>query len=275
MVEWTHHGTGETGSRLAAGILLIVVTGVALGVAYNALQQQANPSKALAWVRKDVALKSLEELQGARPPAEGPTGGAGVAPAEPAVVSGGADGPPPTGQPPQPGGQIAAAATDPGAQPAPGPGAAAPAEKPVAVVALPVQTLKSADSPPAPPLPAIPDLKEPLDAKLTTVKQFFDARAAVIVDARTPEEYTEGHIQGAVSLPFDDVARDQSLLKRFAAGGKPVIVYCGGGDCELSRDLASLLIDAGHRKVLVYMGGYPEWQGAGYPTVKGAAGGAR
>jgi rhodanese-related sulfurtransferase len=107
------------------------------------------------------------------------------------------------------------------------------------------------------------------------VKQFFDARAAVIVDARTPGEYAEGHIQGAVSLPFDDVAHDESLLKRFDAGGKPVIVYCSGGDCELSKDLAGLLIGAGQRKVLVYMGGYPEWAGAGYPTAKGAAGEAR
>ena len=283
MSEQQTHAAGETGSRLIGSILLIVVTGIALGVAYNALQQQASPSRALAWVRRDAPLKSLEELQAALPAAEGPT--AGVAAASEPPSPGGAD---PGGEPPRspdPLAGAAGAAVDPTASKPSGQTGTKPAEKPAAKPAAPAPAsvapaavsaaAKPADAPPAPPLPVIPDLKEPLEVKLATVKQFFDARAAVIVDARTPEEYAAGHIQGAVSLPFDDVARDQSLLRRFDAGGKPTIVYCGGGDCELSRDLAGLLLDAGQKKMLVYMGGYPEWEQAGYPVGKGAAGGAK
>jgi rhodanese-related sulfurtransferase len=34
-------------------------------------------------------------------------------------------------------------------------------------------------------------------------------------------------------------------------------------------DLARVLIEAGKRRVLVYEGGYPEWQSAGYEIARG------
>jgi 3-mercaptopyruvate sulfurtransferase SseA len=36
-------------------------------------------------------------------------------------------------------------------------------------------------------------------------------------------------------------------------------------------NLAFALVQAGHKKVLVYMGGYPEWQDAGLPVERGTA----
>lgn len=125
------------------------------------------------------------------------------------------------------------------------------------------------------PLPEIPDLGRPLQMQLPAVKRFFDAGAAVIVDAREKEEYDAGHITGAVHLPYEQVITDPAKLEAFDPQGKPTIIYCGGGTCEVSMNLAYALIQAGKSRLLVFMGGYPEWEAAGYPITKGPAPGER
>ena len=115
-------------------------------------------------------------------------------------------------------------------------------------------------------LPQIPDLERPIHIQLAAVKQLFDAGALLLIDAREPEEYAAGHIPGALSMPYDEVSSEPERLESLAAGGKAIAVYCGGGACELSLNLAWDLISAGQKKVVVYMGGYPEWVAAGYPV---------
>ena len=119
-------------------------------------------------------------------------------------------------------------------------------------------------------LPQIPDLDRPIQIQLAAVKQLFDAGAVVLIDAREPEEYAEGHIPGALSMPYDEVSSEPERLESLAAGGNAIAVYCGGGACELSLNLAWDLISAGQKKVVVYMGGYPEWAAAGYPIEQGS-----
>lgn len=118
-------------------------------------------------------------------------------------------------------------------------------------------------------LPQIPEIDRPIEAGLSQVKRFFDAEAALFVDAREAEEYGEGHIRGAVSIPYDVAAGEPQLLESLDSRGGPIVVYCGGGACELSMNLAYELIYAGHRRVLIYTGGYPEWVEAGYPVASG------
>jgi rhodanese-related sulfurtransferase len=141
-----------------------------------------------------------------------------------------------------------------------------------------LDTLEAAKAGGAPPptaqaaadLPAIPDVGRPLQTDLSGTKKFFDAKAALFIDAREPEEYAAGHIPGAMSLPGDAAITDPAALEKIDSGGKPIVVYCGGGACELSMNLAFALVQAGHQKVLVYTGGFPEWQGAALPVETGA-----
>ncbi len=119
-------------------------------------------------------------------------------------------------------------------------------------------------------LPQIPDLDRPIQIQLAAVKQLFDAGGVVLIDAREPEEYDEGHIPGALSMPYDEVSSEPERLEQLDAGGKAIAVYCGGGACELSLTLAWDLISAGQTKVVVFMGGYPEWAAAGYPVEPGS-----
>jgi len=116
----------------------------------------------------------------------------------------------------------------------------------------------------------VPDVPRPLQIQISRVKQFFDAKEAVFVDARDASEYAQGHIPGAVNLPYDDVVTDPDRLGKFDPKGKPIIVYCGGGTCELSMNLGFALVSAGKKKVLVFMGGWPEWSASGFPVVTGA-----
>lgn len=123
-----------------------------------------------------------------------------------------------------------------------------------------------------PGLPEIPVLDRPIQMQLSVVKKFFDANGALFVDAREPYEFDEGHIPGAINLPFDVALSEPETLAALPVGGRPVIVYCGGGDCELSIKIAEELIFAGHGRVTYFQGGMPEWIENGYPVSSGEGG---
>jgi rhodanese-related sulfurtransferase len=107
----------------------------------------------------------------------------------------------------------------------------------------------------------------PLKVSLATVSRFVKAGAALLVNAREAQQFTEGHIPGAVSVPYDDAVRDPTLLGKLDPGERPIIVYCSGGTCESSLPLAEMLVrDFGPRRVLVYEGGFPEWAASGEPV---------
>ena len=46
-----------------------------------------------------------------------------------------------------------------------------------------------------------------------------------MIDVRTPDEYAESHIDGAINIPLDDIA---SRLDEISSA-EPVVVYCRSG----------------------------------------------
>jgi rhodanese-related sulfurtransferase len=107
---------------------------------------------------------------------------------------------------------------------------------------------------------------EPVD--LQTVRDNA-AAGALLVDARIEELYLEGHLAGSVSLPLDEIDSRLPEFRRLHPPQTPLIVYCNGYGCPDSFDLAVRLLQAGYLKVMVFEGGYPEWQAAGLPIVGG------
>ncbi len=135
--------------------------------------------------------------------------------------------------------------------------------------ALPAAVSSDPLAPPPMPqkaLPVIEDFGRPMEIGLQAVKQLHDADAALFIDAREDWEYAEGHIAGAIHLPYEQAITDPALLERVDPGDKPIIVYCGGGSCEISINVAWELLGVGKTHIAVYMGGFPEWQQAGYPV---------
>lgn len=57
---------------------------------------------------------------------------------------------------------------------------------------------------------------------------FNGVKPAAIVDVRTPEEFASGHVEGAVNIPYDQIAQGISTIKGLKKGS-PVLVYCRSG----------------------------------------------
>lgn len=92
---------------------------------------------------------------------------------------------------------------------------------------------------------------------------FLHSRGALFMDARRTSEYLKGHIKGARSFPVWEADIDQRV-KTFADASfdtnAPIVVYCSGGDCQDSHLLAQKLWGMFFNNVLIYTGGYPDWQ---------------
>lgn len=95
------------------------------------------------------------------------------------------------------------------------------------------------------------------------------AGGALLLDARPPEQYAEGHIPGAVSLPEEAVSERPEAALGLCEGAERVVVYCRGIDCDEAHLLARTLREAGVEGVRVFAGGIEEWKAAGRPVAKG------
>jgi rhodanese-related sulfurtransferase len=106
---------------------------------------------------------------------------------------------------------------------------------------------------------------------LEEAEDIWQTQVAVFIDARRNELYREGHVPRSLNLPANESARTlPSLVMTFAREGT-VVVYCEGGDCQSSLDLAKRLHEAGFRDIRVSTGGWDEWRAAGLPEEKSDA----
>jgi rhodanese-related sulfurtransferase len=78
---------------------------------------------------------------------------------------------------------------------------------------------------------------------------------AILVDVRPAEEYAAGHIDGARSIPIDELERRLAELPE----GREVIAYCRGPFCAYAHEAVRTLGRAGRRARRLEEG-WPEWQ---------------
>jgi rhodanese-related sulfurtransferase len=80
----------------------------------------------------------------------------------------------------------------------------------------------------------------------------------IIIDARRPNDYQKEHIENAINI-FPDDAEEIVVEKIFAlSDSKTIIVYCDGGNCDLSHHLGGYLKIFGY-KFFIFEGGWEEW----------------
>jgi phage shock protein E len=77
-----------------------------------------------------------------------------------------------------------------------------------------------------------------------------------LLDVRTPEEYAEGHIPGAVNIPLDEL--EQRLAEVPAAPDGELVVYCVSG--LRARTAMETLSGRGYTRLLGLEGGLPGWE---------------
>jgi rhodanese-related sulfurtransferase len=83
----------------------------------------------------------------------------------------------------------------------------------------------------------------------------------VLVDVRPREEFEAGHIEGARSIPIDELEQRMAELP----ADLEVVAYCRGPFCAYAHDAVRRLNNAGHRAQRLDIG-WPEWHLAGLPS---------
>lgn len=132
------------------------------------------------------------------------------------------------------------------------------------VAALILATLacdsKSSSPPPssAAQPPAEQDADAPLPDRDPALAHQLVAQGALLLDTRTPEEYAEGHIEGAVNIPHDQVADEIERIGELTGGdkSKPIVVYCRSG--RRSGMAKQTLAEHGYGRVS-NLGGMSAW----------------
>lgn len=85
-----------------------------------------------------------------------------------------------------------------------------------------------------------------------------------VLDIRTPGEFAEGHIAGAVNIDFKAPDFDEELAK--LDQNKTYLVHCGSGG-RSGMSLAKFR-ELGFKKIFHLNQGFMEWEAAGLPVEK-------
>jgi rhodanese-related sulfurtransferase len=110
------------------------------------------------------------------------------------------------------------------------------------------------------------DLKK---LKFITIEDLLEMEANEqdykLIEIQSEEKYKEGHIPGALNIPWNDLeTKAPELLNK-----KDLIVtYCAGYSCHASTNAAIKLTEMGYKNVLDYKGGKRGWLHAGLKLVK-------
>jgi rhodanese-related sulfurtransferase len=170
-------------------------------------------------------------------------------------------------------------AVESGPRPAPGgPGSGAVPPSPTTPASTPTEPFRPAAGAAAP-KPGEPGWMPTTKVALTgkpghlTLAEALDLhtfQVATFLDARNRDEYAAGHIPGSHLAPLSAFreGRPPAVLATLAKDA-PIVVYCGGGDCEASEDVQLILQSAGHVQVFILHDGFPGWRAAGYPVQTG------
>lgn len=78
------------------------------------------------------------------------------------------------------------------------------------------------------------------------------AKGALLLDVRTPEEFRERHLDGAVNIPVQELG---ARVRELGAKERPIVVYCRSG--ARSASAAALMKAAGYQ--VLDIGGIGNW----------------
>jgi len=86
----------------------------------------------------------------------------------------------------------------------------------------------------------------------------------LILDVRTPNEYTRGHLRDSVLIPV------QELQNRYKELGnhkdREILIYCATGN--RSTVASKILIDSGFKHIVKMRGGIYDWSKKNYPVTR-------
>ena len=98
----------------------------------------------------------------------------------------------------------------------------------------------------------------------TLIEDNRDNPDFVIIDVRTPQEFTEERIEGAINLDYYDDTFEDELDKLDKS--KTYVFYCRSG--RRSGLTLDLMQELGFQEAYNILGGIIDWKADGLPTVK-------
>ena len=122
-----------------------------------------------------------------------------------------------------------------------------------------------------PPIVAPSPQPAQLELEITTAqaKALFD-EGTTFLDARLAHEYKAEHIRFALHLDSNELGSPEAaaVLAKLTRTQR-LVIYCGGGDCHASHNLAIFLQQAGYTSLHIFKDGFPAWKSAGYELSTG------
>ena len=127
-----------------------------------------------------------------------------------------------------------------------------------------------ADDPVPPALaepPATAPTASPAEADVASLRATMAAGAVRLIDVRTPAEYAEAHVPGAVNIPLSEL--DARLGELESDRDTDLYLICASG--RRSGRAAATLAGAGFSRPINVTGGTNAWKAAGLPTESGTS----
>ena len=104
---------------------------------------------------------------------------------------------------------------------------------------------------------------------LSVALKKFNFGEPIFVDARPADEFAQGHIPGAVSIPFESFEDYFPAIIELLDGSKELVPYCKNRDCDDSLMLAIELQAMGCSNLVLYVDGFELWEKHGGATEAG------
>ena len=89
-------------------------------------------------------------------------------------------------------------------------------------------------------------------------------KSIVVLDVRTPGEYSEGHVPSAVNIPYDEI--EDEVAKTIKDKQQQIVVYCRSGYRASKAEAA--LADLGYNNILHLEGDMLNWKSTKKPLEK-------
>ena len=110
----------------------------------------------------------------------------------------------------------------------------------------------------------IEPFKEPKAIKINFAYQLFND-GVKFIDARPAEEFSEGHIKGAVNIPFYESEKYLDVINGLNKN-ETIVTYCSSQECDDGTLSGDEFFKMGFKKVYIFIGGWEEWIKNKYPT---------
>ena len=94
-------------------------------------------------------------------------------------------------------------------------------------------------------------------------KAISDKTNIIILDVRTPGEYSKGKIEGSINMPVDTISNE--VITTFPDKSKTIYVYCLSG--SRSNVAVDTMKQLGYTNVFSMTSGLLMWRSKKYPLV--------